>query len=107
MFCLLRKHNLLGKAFKSLSDIRIQSIHSVDVKLAMLLWVFGVQQCGFQDVLLAIREKSSHCLMQQLKNEFGLLLRCHGRFRHDRRCRISKITPLVRTLYKAADNCYD
>ena len=48
----------------------------------MLLWVYSVQQYRFRDVLLAIREKSSHCLIQQLSvkvDEFGLL-RCHRRF---------------------------
>ena len=33
-----RKHILLGKVFNSLSDA--QSVHSVDVKLAMILWVY-------------------------------------------------------------------
>ena len=50
-----RKYTLLGKVFKSLSDTQL--IHSVDVKLAMLLWVYSVEQHGFQDVLLAIKEK--------------------------------------------------
>jgi len=77
---ILRKHTLLGKVFNSLFSV--QSVHLVDVKLAMLLWVYSVQQCEFHDVLLTIREKLSHCLIQQLSlkvDEFGLL-RCHGRF---------------------------
>ena len=59
-----KKHVLLGKVFNSLADA--QAVNSVDIKLAMLLWLYSIQQHRFYDVLMAIKEKSSHCLKQQL-----------------------------------------
>ena len=70
-------HVLLGKAFNLLSDA--QAANSVDIKWAMFLRVYSIQQHGFHDVLMAIKEK---CWKQKLGlkvDKLGLI-RCHGRF---------------------------
>ena len=71
---------MLAEIFNSLSDG--QFICANDIKLAMLLWIYCIQQNRFHDVLSAIEENKSHCLKQQLGlkiDDLGIL-RCYRRF---------------------------
>ena len=75
-----KRYALLAEVFSSLSDG--QFICATDIKLAMLLWIYCVQQNRFCDVLSAIKEDKSHCLKRQLGlkiDDMGIL-RCYGRF---------------------------
>ena len=57
------KHSLLVEVFSSLSDGQFTCAN--EIKLAMLLCTYYVQQSRFSDVLFTIRENKSHCLKQQ------------------------------------------
>ena len=74
------KYKLLGLVFNSLSNE--PSISAGDVKLAAMLWVYCIQQRKLSDVVLAIKMKRKHCLIQQLGLKFDNigLLRCYGRY---------------------------
>lgn len=75
-----KKPPLLAEIFGSLSDG--QFICANDIKLAMLLWTYCVQQSRFGDVLSAIKNNKSHCLKWQLGlkvDDMGIM-RCYGRF---------------------------
>ena len=75
-----KRYALLAEIVSSLSDG--QFICATDIKLAMLLWIYCVQQNRFCDVLSAIKEDKSHCLKRQLGlkiDDMGIL-KCYGRF---------------------------
>ena len=76
------KHKLLMLVLNSVSN-KI-SISAGDIKLAAMLWVYCIQQRKFSDVVLAIKMKKKHCLIQQLGLKFDNigLLRCYGRYLH-------------------------
>ena len=64
----------IREKFNSLSNEA--SISAGDVKLAAMLWVYCIQQRKLSDVVLAIKMKRKHCLIQQLGLKFdniGLL----------------------------------
>ena len=69
------KHKLLMFVLNSVSKQEI-------LKLAAMLWVYRIQQRKFSDVMLAIKMKKRHCLIQQLGLKFDNigLLRCYGRY---------------------------
>ena len=74
------KYKLLLSVFDSLTNETV--ISAGDIKLAALLWVYGIQRRKFFDVLLAMKMKRKHCLIQQLglKLDSIGLLRCYGRY---------------------------
>ena len=74
------KYKLLVLVFNSLSNEI--SISAGDIKLAAMVWVYCIQQRKLSDVVLAIKMKRKHCLIQQLGLKFDNvgLLRCYGRY---------------------------
>ena len=62
--------------FNSLTNETV--ISAGDINLAAMLWVYCIQQRKFSDVVLAMKMKRKHCLIQQLglKVDNIRLLKC-------------------------------